>query len=260
MNKSLLKNLFVSFLAVSCLTGCSATYRGVIRPEPKLSILSPDLTDLSERNIEMYLKTKVKPVFPATLAVAKVKIPYYDHGADYQYGNRHPEIMVLENLQGDEALGWQKLTELKLADNRRVIQQVHFLSPMLVDGMPTLKKLRDAAAVVHAPLLLVYIQQDDVADGYNNAGAGSYWTLFGMLFVPGNTVGSYNTCQAILVDTQTGAIMATAQSDDMREEKVMIWGVDEGTQRVRSVAKTQSLERIQQNCRTAIIQMAVTPQ
>lgn len=241
----------------SFLTGC-ATYRGVIRPEPKLSILSPDLADLSEQRMRTYLQAKVKPIFPTTLAIAKVRIPYYDNGAEYQYGQRHPDIMVLENIQGDEALGWQKLTDMKLANKQRVVQQVQFLSPMLVDGLPTLKKLRDAAAVVHAPMLLVYIQQDDIGEGYNDA-ALAYWTLLGMLFVPGNTVGSFSTCQAIILDTQTGYILATAQSDDMREEKVMIYSTDSAKLRLRNVAKFQSIERIQINCRTAINQMAVSP-
>jgi hypothetical protein len=216
------------------------------------------LADLSDQKIETYLKAKVTPVFPTTLAVAKVKIPYYDYGTSYQYGERHPEIMVLENLQGDEAAGWQKFTEMKLANNRRVIEQIQFLSPLLVDGLPTLKKLRDAAAIVHAPMLLVYVQQDDTAGGYNDA-AVAYWTFVGLFFVPGNTVGYYSTCQAILVDTQTGYILATAQSDAMREEKVLPGMVDTVKLRLRTQARAESLQQIQQNCRTAINQMAVKP-
>lgn len=242
-------------VGVLWLTGCTATYQGVVRPEPKLSILSPDLSDLSEQKMETYLKAKVQPVFPSTLAVTKVKIPYYEYGAEYRYGQRHPEIVVVENIQGDEAEGWQKLTELKFPGGRPIIEDVHFLSPMLVEGLPTLKKLRDAAALVHAPMLLVYIQQDDTGRGYNNA-AIAYWTLVGMLFVPGNTIGAYSTCQAVLIDTKTGYIMATAQSDDMREEKTMIWSVKSSQSRIRAMARYQSIERIQQNCQKAIYRMA----
>jgi hypothetical protein len=224
----------LKFLVISVfiLPGCAASYKSCVRPTPTLSRLSPELANLTDEKIELYLRSNVKPIFPTVLATAKI-VPAY---SSYSSGN-----FSLEAIRSEEAKGWQKL-----AGPGKSISQVHFLNPLFLESPLTLKKLRDAAALVHAPLLLVYLQIDNSSEGYNSS-AIAYWSIVGLFVVPGNTVGHYSVCQAILVDTRTGVILATDQTDSIREENVLAGAVDIARQRVKKQSESEAVATLQNN-------------
>jgi hypothetical protein len=212
-----------SVLVVGC-----ASYSPLTRPVPKLSVLSPELADLSERKIEKYLDAEVKPEFPVVLAVAKVQNPYPEYASEEHQIDRY----AVETLRGDEAEGWRNLKGQRGKYYKEIIRRVLFINPSLLTGNPTLKKLRDAAAMLHAPLLLVYIQQDNASDGYKNA---AY------------TIGYYSACQAALVDTRTGLILATAESELNREEKAFPLTANSAKEKIQRQTRSQTVAGLQKN-------------
>jgi len=218
-------------LAFLFLAGGCAQYSKVVQPTSKLAQLSPELASLTDEKIELYLRSTAKPQFPTVLAVAKLRELYRYHERDAGF--------TLASIQGREADGW-----LKLAKTSKNVNQVHFVSPLLLQGSTNLKNLRDAAALVHAPLLLVYLETENAAEGYNSS-AMAYWSIVGLFVVPGNTVGHYTLCQAILVDTRTGVIVATAQSDSIKEENVLFGAVEIARDRVKREAHEDAVTRLQ---------------
>jgi hypothetical protein len=150
---------------------------------------------------------------------------------------------ALQILHGQEADGWRKLTELKVGD-KTPISQVQLVNSLLGGSRPTLKDQRDAAALLHAPLLLVYMQTDDAEDGYNEL-AMAYWTIVGLFTVPGNSVGHFSVCQAVLVDTRSGFILGTAGGESQREERVLPGAVEIARQRTREQARAEAITRLQ---------------
>ena len=201
-------------VVASSFAGC-ANYRPLPRPAPELSVISPDLADLSEEKMDKYLSTEVKPKFPCVLAVAKVQNP----DADYMYDPNAADQYSLVRIEGTEAVGWRSLRNVAGVHHRRVVSRVQIISPALLNGNPSLRKLRDAAALFRAPLLLVYVEKDAASEGFND-NAAFYWTGVGVFFVPGNTVGYHAACQAVLIDTRTGAVLATADSESRFEQKI----------------------------------------
>jgi hypothetical protein len=207
-----------------------------------LKPLSPDLAIFENDKIEIYLAANARPPFPCTLAVAKLVDSRAEHGHPYGRGASY----VLEVISGLEADGWRKLAEKSAGGSPQAINQVQFINPLLGGASPDLKRLRDAAAMLHAPVLLVYVQNDDRQSGYNDA-AMAYWTLVGLFVVPGNTVGHYTTCQALLVDTRTGLIYATAEGEAKREENVLPGAVGIATPRVEQRARAEAVAELQAN-------------
>ena len=226
------------------LGGC-ATYSPLVKPIPKLSVLSPELENLTDVTIETYLKADVKPVFPSTLAVAKVPSP---DAPAYRYGEQRSDS--IEILRGDEAAGWRRITGETpvphMGGSGAILEQVQFVSPLIVGKQITLKSLRDAAALLHAPLLFVYLQSDSASEGYND-GAMAYWTVVGLFMVPGNTVGHYTVCQGVLIDTRSGFILATAEGEAMREEAVLVGALDIARERVEREAQAEAVANLQKN-------------
>ena len=236
------------------LTGC-ATYSGLVKPVPKLSALSPELENLTDAKIETYLKADARPAFPTALAVAKLSSPY--RRQYYRYGSGRDEL-TLEVLHGDEAQGWRDLLDLEDEGGHEIINQVQFVSPLLASGKPDLKRLRDAAALLHVPILLAYMQVDSAEHGYNDA-AIAYWSIVGLFVVPGNTVGHHTVCQAVLVDTRSGFILATAQGESIREENVLAGAVDIARRRTANQARTEAVINLQAEVGKALTALTAKP-
>ncbi len=243
--------------SVVAVTGCSQTYRGVVRPT-KAAALSPEMANLTEASIEHHLKLNPQVSLPTVLAVAKLesssrasgKIAYY---YDAQYKNGAP----LGIIQGEEADRWRSLTKLKNSVGTQIIEQVQFVSPLICKSNPTMKDLRDAAAMLHAPVLLVYSGADTHEEGVNSA-AMAYWTIVGLFLVPGNTVGHYSADYAVLVDTQTGGIIATAEGEAKKEENVLFGAVEIAGDRTRESANVESMKHLHDNVLAALVALRST--
>ncbi len=232
----------VVVVGVGALASCAPSYKGVVKPGVKMNALSPELESLTDQAIETYLKADVRPSFPTVLAVAKLAGP----PAHACYSRNEEPAAALAVPAGDEAAGWRKLTAATSNSETPPVEQVQFVTALLAPGKPTLKSLRDAAAMLHAPLLLVYMQDDDAQEGYNDL-AMAYWTFVGLFCVPGNAVGHYTVCQAVLVDTRSGFILATAQGEAKREENVLPGAVSIAWDRVARQAQAEAVAQLQAN-------------
>ena len=231
--------LLVAFVA----SGCAESYKGIVKPVPKLSVLSPELENLTDGKIETYLKADARPVFPTVLAVAKAA-PGSGRYIHRYRGDAAGSPLGLEVLGGEEADGWRKFDSLKTDAGGPLVSQVQFISGMLTGETVTLKSLRDAAALLHAPILVAYIQVDSHDEGLNPAGM-AYWTFVGLFTVPGNTVGHCTVCQALLVDTRSGFVLATAEGESLREENCLPGAVDIAGPRVEKEARAEAVRKLQ---------------
>ncbi len=244
--------VLITTLAAIC-TGCSE-YRGVVRPTPQLSVLSPELENLTDAAIDIYLKAQVRPAFPTTMAIARIASPYAASGP--WYGDQTPE---LDPVRGDEADGWRRMEALKDAEGRSLIEQVQFLNKLLISEKMTLKTLRDGAALLHAPLLLVYLQVDRAAEGQNEA-AMAYWSIVGLFTVPGNTVGHHTVCQGIILDTRSGFVLATVEGESKHEERVLPGAVEIARNRTAVEAQAEATRKLQTNSSETLRQLAAMSQ
>jgi hypothetical protein len=218
-------------------TGC-ASYSKVCRPASNLASLSPELANLSDEKIEKYLRANIKPAFPTVLAVAKVERGY--SGSPFS----------VAPIKGSESESWNRMEK-----QSKDISQIHLISPLFSEKAVTLKSLRSSAALVHAPLLLVYLELEDYSQGYNEA-AIAYWSIAGLFFVPGNTVGHCTACYAVLIDTRTGAILATAQNDSIREENVLPGAVSIAQDRTAKETREEAFAGLQKEVLRSITELS----
>ena len=241
----------LAWCALAC--GCCAPYPGIVRPVPQLTLLSPELEKLSDFKIDTYLKAQARPVFPTTLAVAKVR----SQSEGWRPGVSPPQAPQLATLRAEEAVGWRSMVGRWGPGAPILVGQVQLVNPLVLTGPPTLKNLRDAAAQLHAPLLFVYMETDNAAEGYNEA-AMAYWTGVGLFAAPGNSVGQYTVCQGLLVDTRRGFILATADGEGRREEQVPFTALDVTRDYVRRCAQIEACAALQKRFREAMTEVART--
>jgi hypothetical protein len=231
-------------------SGCAAPYPGLVKPEPRLGVLSPELENLSEAKLR---QTKgVRPTFPTSVAIAKITAV---HG-EADYAGNGVQSAGLDVPQPSEADGWRKLVDLRNVSGGAVVSQVQFIAHP-VGGPPSLKTLRDAATALHAPLLLVYMEVDRSAQGQNSS-APAYWTGVGMFFVPGETIGYYSVCQGVIVDVRTGAVVSTLSSESRREENVTPGQVSGGRQRIAGLVQADAVSRLQRQAAESLKSLNLT--
>ena len=107
-------------------------------------------------------------------------------------------------------------------------------------------------------MLLVYIQEDTWAGGYNSA-AMAYWTIVGMFLVPGNTVGHHSVCEGVIVDIRTGAILATVAAEGKREENVLPGAVSIARRRTRQQSRSEAVTRFQEDFHRILDELTARP-
>lgn len=236
-------------LVLGILGGCGSPYKGVVKPAPKLAALSPELEALSDAGLEEFLKAEARVEFPTNLAIARIGTSASRFG--YARDKRS-----LAMISGDEADGWQKLVARLKQDGKPMISQVHFVNSLLAPDNPNLKQLRDAAAMLRAPLLLVYMQDNNYSQGPNSA-AMAYWTIIGLFLVPGNTVGQHSACAGVIVETRTGVVLAVVHGDAKREENVLAGAVEIAGDRVCQQSQNEAIARLQKDTGRVITALAI---
>lgn len=240
--------LVVIELSALPLLGCRA-YEGVRRPEVNVGILPKEA---SESELQTWLTGRARPSFPTRVAVVRMRTsnPY-----GYEYGDRSPHI---DTVQQKEADAWRSLGGLKDDRGRALVDGVTFVSPLLGQDETTLDTLRQAAARLHSPLLLVYMIHDASEDGYNDSSL-LYWTIVGMWAVPGNVVGYYSAGQALLIDTASGQIVSVAAAESKHEEAVTAAAFDIAKNRIARGAQTETLANLVQDVRARLVEAARLP-
>ncbi|MBK8914706.1 MAG: hypothetical protein IPM64_08950 [Phycisphaerales bacterium] len=246
-------------LALGCLlpaaAGCTQ-YSPVVRPTPTGGVMSEELHALTDQKIATYLDNDVRPIFPTVLALARLEEP--DHYSPRYHRTRHGEPVLIP-LAESEHEAWRSALLGPWSETHplTLVEQIHVLNPLLAPGALSLKQLRDSAALVHAPLLLVYRRDEAASEGYNDA-AAAYWTIVGLFVVPGNTVGHMTIYSALLIDTRSGAVLAIFDASELREERTFIGTTDIAAQRLRRESRETAHAKLVRRAREAIGELALT--
>ncbi len=232
-------------------TGCASTYKGVIKPTPNLTSLSPELENMSDAAIDHLLTSSAKPNFPAVVAIAKLS-----GGKSYRYPyGSSDSTLTLEMPGGEETEAWRKAAIEAKYSGMPVVDQVHVVNPLIARRTPNLKELRDSAALLHANVLVVYAQGDNADSGYNSA-AIAYWSIVGLFLVPGDTVGHQTAYYGLIMDTRTGYILGVLEGDSKKEENVLPGAVEIARRRTESQAQAEALGRLQKRFTETLVAIA----
>ncbi len=163
--------------------------------------------------------------FPAALALVRVQGPAYTNwhlGATGAPGGGR--YSVVTTREAGEDAQFERLE--KLAQ----VQGVTGLSRMLLPDHPGNEKdLREAAARLHADLLLIYTFDTAFFDE-NQARP---LALISLGFLPTNKIAVTTTASALLVDTRTGYVYSTWESTKKADTRASTWGSQEAADGAR---------------------------
>lgn len=204
--------------AVAGLAGCATSY---IAPGAKA-----DLQSFAPPAIQESFATKPSSPFPAAIALVRVQGAAYSnynlqHSGAAAGGGRYRVITTRE--VEDES-------QLERVAHLPQVEGVTTLNRMLLPDAPgTEKDLREAAARLHADLVLLYTFDTSFFDQNESRPL----SMISLGFLPTRRISVATTASALLVDTRTGYVYSTYESTKKADTQASVWGSAEAADESR---------------------------
>jgi hypothetical protein len=181
-------------------------------------------------------KLDLKPLarFPTSLAVVRVQAPgYSSYTCKNAYGQGSYSVITTRDVESDEAIA--KLEKLPLVTGVAPVGRL-----LLPQQLGSDLEVRQAAAALHADLLLVYTI-DTTFEGKNACGALSVVSL-GLFPTKVDRVTS--TASAVLLDTRNGYVYGVAEASAKESQLTNYWGDKAAADSARRSAEKQAFDKL----------------
>jgi hypothetical protein len=214
-----LSRLLVStcLAALVALGGCAQSY---IVPGAKA-----DLQAFAPVSIQEGFAAKPSAPFPAAIALVRVQGPAYANfhlGPSASPAGSRYSVVTTREVEDDAQ--FDRLGKLPQVDG------VTGLNRMLLPEHPGSEKdLREAAARVHADLMLLYTFDTT----FFNEDQATPLTAISLGFLPTRKIAVSTTASALLVDTRTGYVYSTYESTKRSDTRASVWGSQDAADAAR---------------------------
>lgn len=225
-----MKSLILLTLALSVLslTGC-ATY---LTPGAKA-----DLQAFAPASIQAGFAAKPTRPFPASIAAVRVQAPAYSnyflrqHGGGYGKG-RYSVVMTREV---ETQAQFDRITALPQVSG--LVSLNRMLLPEKLEGD---RELREAAARLHADLLLIYTF--DTA--FYDTDASKPLSVITLGLSPTRKITATTTASALLLDTRTGYIYSAYEVTERDTTLSSSWGSSDSADAVRRKTENRAFDKL----------------
>jgi hypothetical protein len=185
--------------------------------------------DPTDPAVRAVLAAKPQAAFPTGVAVVRVQDVGYRTRTASGYGTGKYCIVTTRDVEKEEHF-----------DRLSHLPQISGIAPLNRLLLPSLLQsdleLRQAAAALHADVLLVYTL--DTTFRIDEAGAPL--TVISLGLAPNKTARVFTTASAILLDTRSGYVYGVAESTEKSSQLTSSWTsgetVDQSRQRTESAA------------------------
>ena len=220
--------------SVFLLGGCATSY---VAPGPRA-----DLQAFGTPTIQESFAEKATSPFPATLAFVRVQSPVY---ANYSFrqpagANSSSRYSVITTREAEDDAQVDRFGRLQQIAGVTSINRMLLPSDLQSD-----KELREAAARLHADLILVYTF--DTA--FFETDQARPLTVITLGLSPTRKVAVSTTVSALLMDTRTGYIYSSYEATTKADTRSTSWSTGEAADQTRRdnerAAFTQLLDQIE---------------
>lgn len=194
------------------LGGCATSY---VVPGPRA-----DLQAFGSSSIQESFAEKATAPFPATLAFARVQSPVYENYGFRQPASANPasRYSVITTREAEEDAQVDRLGRLPQVAGVTSINRM-----LLPPDLQSDKELREAAARLHADLLLVYTFDTAFFD----IDQARPLTVVTLGLSPTRVTSVSTTVSALLMDTRTGTIYSSYEATKKADTRSTSWSTGE---------------------------------
>jgi len=240
-------------LLVGALGGCAAYTTPGRGADLSVVGVSPQTQRANtDTSIQVALDKKPLAVFPTGIAVARLQAPRYRSMTSESFGNGRYSIVTTRDIEKADTI--ERLSKLPMVHGIAPISRL-LVSPKLDTDRP----LREAAAQLHADMLLIYTL-DTTFQKEDNAVPLTVVTLG---LAPTKNVRVVSTASAALLDTRSGYVYGVAEATARDKAGTNAWQSDETADKTRRETEEQAFEKLvgelEQTWRGVVTRYAASP-
>jgi len=225
---------FTIIIIIAGINGC-ASYATPGGPADMSAVGMSDLARKNGTDAALLSAFDKKPLahLPASIAIAHIQAPGYRSDTAVGWGSGKYSVITVGEVDDQPAI--EKLAKL---DSIAQIAPINRL--LLPSELSSDLELRNAAAQLHADMLLIYTFDTTFRDN-DVAGPLSVVTLG---LAPDHTIKVVSTASAILLDTRNGYVYGIAEATDTQDNLSTSWNNDDAVDASRRKAERESLKKL----------------
>ncbi len=211
--------------ALVVLSGCATPYR---TPGG-----GADFAIFADDDIKAILDRKPASPFPVHLAVARVQAPHYRSYTAQGYGRGRFSVVTVRDVETEEDFD-------RIAELPEITQVVPLNRLLLSDELESDRQLRQAAASLHADMLMLYTFDTDFFVG----DALRPLSVISLGLSPNMYVRVTTTASAILIDVRTGYVYGACETTTRKEQLASAWTSNDAVDHSRLKTERQAFENL----------------
>ena len=184
----------------------------------------------TDRQIAKILAVQPAADFPAHIVSARLQSSGYAHRRVYGHGHGRYSVVTTRDVETDEAFA-------KLSAMPGVAQFSPMTRLVLPPRFEDLTDLREAAATLHADLLLIYTLDTRFRVKDHDVGPLNYIALGNLRNQEAMVT---TTASAAFLDVRTGYLYGTAEATASNSQKSSIWRTEEAVDEAREKTEQQA--------------------
>lgn len=234
MTQQCMKNrLFLVMFVALLACGCGVSY---VTPGAGVKLEAIDDLGIKER-----FETKAAASFPARIAVVRVQQAGYSSYQNQSYGHGAFSVVGTRDVEKQEQ--FEKLAALPKVAGLATLNRL-----LLPENLQGVKDLRNAAASLHADMLLIYTL--DTSFKVNDQDIGPLGPIT-LGFAPNQKAYITTTASSVLYDVRTGHVYGVAEASHSTQHQASAWSKDSVVDEARVETEKEAFSKlVDQLCQT----------
>lgn len=211
--------------------GCQSAYTAPGHPAD-FKALGMTREQLTDSSINQTLSKQPLAQFPCAIAAVRIQAPGYESKTAHAWGDGNYCVITTRDIEGNQL---DRLAQLKDVSGITTLNRLVLPSKFNSD-----RELRDAAATLHAGMVLIYTI--DTSASLNDEAAAL--TVLTLGVSPNQVVHMISTASAVLLDTRNGYLYGYAEATERQDQLANGWGADATLDDARRRTESKAFEKL----------------
>ncbi|MEX0777578.1 MAG: hypothetical protein WD042_17875 [Phycisphaeraceae bacterium] len=226
----------ISLIALSLLTltGCGAEYVTPGRGADMSVFGGKDPRRLqTDYDVQQRLDLKPLASFPTAIAVARVQAPGYRSYSNHSWGTGRYSVVTTRDVESDQSVA--SLTKLPMVTGVAPLNRM-----VLPERLESDRDLRQAAASLHADMLLIYT----IDTTFDTEDLMEPMTIVTLGLSPNQQARVTTTASAMLMDTRNGYVYALAEATEKDQQLANAWTSETAVDQTRRRTEAKAFDKL----------------
>ena len=215
--------------------GCASEYSTPGRSADLRAVgVTPEMVQNgTPNNVDTLMKKKPLAALPTGIAVVRLQASGYRSQSGEGYGSGKYSVLTTRDSEPEDA--FIRLAKMKMVSGIAPINRL-----LLPENLNSDQELRNAAAQLHADMLLIYT----VDTTFRSQDLGTPLPLLTLGLFPDERMTCVATSSAVLLDTRNGYIYGLAEATARNSKLTGFWGNRNAMDDARKRTEAESFEKL----------------